>query len=61
MEKIEYDYTSKNFEPIKFGYEMRDYSLREMVEFVERGLITEDEFHWITSYSYNGIKKSRGW
>ena len=38
---IKYDYTSRNFEPIKFGFEMRDYSLKDMVEFVDRKLITE--------------------
>ena len=52
---------STNFARIKSGYESRVYTLRDLVEFVDKGIITEEEFHWITSYSYKGLKKSRGW
>lgn len=52
---------STNFRKIKLGYETQFYTLKELVEFVDKKIITEEEFHWITNYSYEGIKKSREW
>ena len=52
---------STNFERIKSGYELRIYTLKDLVEFVDKTIITKEEFHIITSYSYEGLKKSRGW
>lgn len=46
---------------IKSKYEHGVYSLKQMVEFVDMKWLTPDEFHFITSYSYEGLKKSRGW
>lgn len=46
---------------IQHKFENGVYSLRQMVEFVEKKWITKDDFHWITSYNYEGVKKSRGW
>jgi len=42
---------------IRHKYETGVYSLKQMIEFVEERTITEEEFHWITSYSYKGLKK----
>lgn len=42
---------------IKYKFEMGVYSLEQMCEFVEQNLITEEDFHYITSYNYQGIKK----
>ena len=52
---------STNFERIRIGYETRTYILKDMIDFVERKIITKDEFHWITGYSYDGLKKSGKW
>ena len=52
---------STNFARIQSGYESRVYNLKDMIDFVEKKIITEEEFHWITGYSYTGLKKSRGW
>lgn len=49
------------FKKAQLGYENGVYTLRELVEFVDKKMITEEEFHWITNYSYQGIKKTRGW
>ena len=49
------------FKKAQLGYENGFYTLRELVEFVDKKMITEEEFHWITNYSYQGIKKTRGW
>ena len=52
---------STNFKRINLGYETRFYILKDLIEFVEKKIISEKEFHWITGYSYEGLKKSRGW
>ena len=46
---------------IEDKYKSGLYSLRAMIELVEKGWITKEEFHFITDYSYEGLKKSRGW
>ena len=46
---------------IQHKFESGAYSLHQMIEFVDKKWITKDEFHWITSYDYEGVKKSRGW
>lgn len=52
---------STHFKRLELGYETQLYTLKDMVDFVEKKMITEEEFHWITGYSYKGIKKSRDW
>ena len=52
---------STNFERVQSGYESRVYTLKDMIDLVEKKMITEEEFHWITGYSYKGLKKKRGW
>lgn len=51
----------ESFITVKNKYEAGAYSLRAMVELVEKGWITKKEFHFITDYSYDGLKKSKGW
>lgn len=48
----------ESYDLIKYKFEMGVYSLEQMCEFVEQNLITEKDFHYITSYNYQGIKKS---
>ena len=47
----------ESYDLIKYKFEMGVYSLEQMCEFVEQNLITEKDFHYITSYNYQGIKK----
>ena len=51
----------ESYHLIKFKYNKGVYSLKEMCKFVEDGLITEKEFHLITSYNYKAIKERKGW
>lgn len=51
---------STNFERIQVGYNNGVYTLKELIEFVDKKIITKEEFHWITSYSYDGLTKNRG-
>ncbi len=44
------------YDLIKYFYEMGVFDLKEMVKQVDLKNITEEEFHSITSYSYNGVK-----
>lgn len=41
---------------LKYFYEMGVYSVEEMIKYVDDEIITEQEFHEITGYSYIGIK-----
>ena len=52
---------SRNFYVIKFKYENRALSLKDVFDFTTQRLITEDEFHFITTYNYQAIKEDRGW
>jgi len=56
-----YDMQSTNFARIQTGYNSRVYTLKDLIDFVEKKIITKKEFHWITGYSYEGLKKTRGW
>ena len=51
----------ESFNLIKYKYEAGIYTLRRMVELVDLGWITAEQFHYITSYSYEGVKKMWGW
>lgn len=42
---------------IKYKYDMGVYTLKQILDFVEEGLLSENDFHIITSYDYQGIKK----
>ena len=52
---------STHFKRISLGYETRFYTLKDLIEFVEKKMISKEEFHWITGYSYEGLKKTRDW
>lgn len=47
----------ESYNLIKYKFEMGVYSLEQMCSFVEKKIITEEDFHYITSYNYQGIKK----
>lgn len=42
---------------IKYKYDMRVYSLEYMCKLVEEKIISKNDFHFITSYDYDGIKE----
>lgn len=46
----------ESYDLIKYKFEMGVYSLEQMCEFVEKGWITEHDFHFITTYNYKAIK-----
>jgi hypothetical protein len=47
----------ESYDLIKYKFEMGVYSLKEMCNFVKEHKITEQDFHYITSYDYKGIKE----
>jgi hypothetical protein len=49
------------YEIIKNKYDSGTYSLKYMIELVDKNWITKKQFQYITSYSYDALKKSRGW
>ena len=51
----------ESFDFIRYKYEIGLYSLKQMVEFVEKQIITPEQFHKITSFNYRGVKENRGW
>lgn len=46
---------------LKYMWEYGVYSLHQMFNMVKEKKITEEEFHDITRYNYQGIKKTREW
>lgn len=46
---------------LKYFWEYGVYSLKDMFNLVKEGKISEEEFHEITRYNYQGIKKTREW
>ena len=36
-------------------------NLRNVFDLTTKGKISEEDFHLITGYNYQGIKESRGW
>jgi hypothetical protein len=46
---------------IKYKFESGVYSLRLIFQMVEDDMLTPEEFHFITSFDYYGIKENRGW
>ena len=61
-------YFDKNisYENIKYFYEMGVYTVENVIQYVKENIITKEQFHFITSYNYDGyceihnIKKIRG-
>ena len=52
---------NEDFEIIKYKYEQGTYSLEDVFWMTTLELISKDEFHKITGYNFEGLKKSRGW
>lgn len=42
-------------------YNAGDLSLRDLFNLVTCNELSKEDFHFITSYEYDGLKKSRGW
>ena len=53
--------TQECYEIIRNKSNSGTYSLKYMVELVDKGWLTKKQFHFITSYSYEALKKSKGW
>lgn len=52
---------SENFYLISMKYDCGAYTLKDLFDMVEKGIINEYEFFQITRYSYKGIKQTKGW
>lgn len=50
----------ESFNIILCKYKDGVYTLDKLIEFVNKNILTEEEFHLITSYSFKGIKKIKG-
>lgn len=46
---------------IRWKYDHGIYTLRDVFDLVSFLVITKEQFHSITSFSYDGLKKNRGW
>ena len=46
---------------IQWKYDRGIYSLRQVLDMVSALKITKEQFHSITSYNYDGLKKTRSW
>ena len=46
---------------IKYKFEQGVYSLKLIFQMVEDDMLTPEEFDFITSFDYYGIKENRGW
>ena len=57
MREPRYD-KNMSYDLIKCLFEYGVYSAKEVMWYVENGNITKDEFHFITSYNYDGLKES---
>ena len=53
--------TNEDFFLIRYKYDEGLYSLKDVFNFVKEGILTDTDFHLITGYSYEGVKKQRGW
>ncbi len=51
----------ENVHLIRYKYEVGVYTLKYVFILVETNQITKEEFHMITGFDYDGIKKNRGW
>lgn len=49
----------ESYNLIKYKFEMGVYPIDKMIELVKDNQIIEDEFKFITSYNYKGIKEMR--
>ena len=47
-----------NYDLIKYFYESGVFSVKEVANYVDIGELTEEEFHQITGYNFQGLKKT---
>ena len=52
---------SEIFYLISMKYDDGAYTLKDVFDLVEAGIINEYEFFEITRYNYQGVKKIKGW
>lgn len=45
----------ESIEMIRYRYEIGEYNVQQMITLVEKGIITKEEFHDITTLSYFGM------
>lgn len=48
-----------NYDLVKYKFETGIYTLESLCDFVDKHLISEEDFHYITSYNYQAIKNKR--
>ena len=53
--------STKNIDLYDFLYNHGSLTLKELFDKVTNKEINKHDFHWITSLSYEGIKKEWGW
>lgn len=46
---------------IEYKYNNGIYNLHDVFNLVKEGYLTKEAFHWVTFYSYDGLKRQRGW
>lgn len=53
-------YFDKNiqYNNIKYLYETGIYTVEDVIQYVKKNIISEEQFHFITSYSFQGYCKS---
>lgn len=53
-------YFDKNisYENIKYFYEMGVYTVEDVIQYVKENIITKEQFHFITSYNYDGYREN---
>lgn len=52
---------TKERELYNYLYNYSGLTLKELFDKVTKNEISKQDFHWITSFNYDGIKKTRGW
>ncbi len=48
---------SDSLEMIRYKYEVGSYTVQQLIDFVKRNIISEEDFHDITALSYSGMTK----
>jgi len=46
----------EKIEVVYYKYSMGIYSLKQLMQLVEKNKLSKDMFHFITTYSYDGLK-----
>lgn len=51
---------NEDFFLIRYKYDEGWYSLNDIFNFVTEGVLEKEDFHLITGYDYDGVKKTKG-